>query len=212
MYGQFQNQIASAAKWIFFGFIIVVVMALIIGVNIKGAKWLNREIASAEANRINIENAHQQATYELQERLANAQTEAEIQDIQRKQKLLDAQYTHDIQALTQDLEHRETAFKTWMNVLTFLGGALSIAIVSSTVLWFGSKAIATVRTATPNAESSSASIPPIKTIQPLPERGFYDPWQSEKYRREKIKESRYRERAARKAALGKNRNNLPLAG
>ena len=212
MYGQFQNQIASAAKWIFFGFIIVVIMALIIGVNIKGATWLNREIASAEANRINIENAHQQATYELQERLANAQTEAEIQDIQRKQKLLDAQYTHDIQALTQDLEHRETAFKTWMNVLTFLGGALSIAIVSSTVLWFGSKAIATVRTATPNAESSSASIPPIKTIQPLPERRSYDPWQSEKYRREKIKESRYRERAARKAALGKNRNNLPLAG
>ena len=86
MYGQqFSNPIASAAKWMFFGFFGVILMAALLGANVKDAKWLNSDIAEAEAQRIQIEAAHQQATYELQEQLAQAQTVAEIQAIQREQ-------------------------------------------------------------------------------------------------------------------------------
>lgn len=213
MIGQYPNFFASAAKWMFLGFVCIILMALLLGANIKDATWFNPEIAKAEAKSIEIEATHQEATYKLQEQLAQAQTEAEIQSVQRQQKLLDAQYEHDRQALSQDLEHRETGFKTWMIVLTFVGGALSIAIIIATILWFGSRALVKVRTATPHSQSSaSASIPPINIIQPLPERETYDPWQSRRYRRAKIKEARYRERVSRKAALGKDRNKMPLAG
>ena len=108
MYGQYQNQDTSAAKWIFFGFVGIIVIAILFGANIKDATWLNPGIAAAEAEKTQMEVAHQQQMNTLQEQLAAAQTEADIQTIQRKQKLLDAQYEHDVQALNQDLEHSAT--------------------------------------------------------------------------------------------------------
>jgi hypothetical protein len=213
MFGQYQNSFASASKWLFLGFACIIVMALLLGMNVKDATWFNPEIAKAEAKSIEIEAAHQEATYKLQEQLAQAQTEAEIQSVQRQQKLLDAQYEHDIQALSQDLAHRETRFKTWMTVLTIVGGALSVAIIVCTVLWVGSKALVFVRTSTPHSQpSASTTNPPINNVQPLPAREPYDPWQSQRYRRAKIKEARYRERASRKAELGQDQNKMPLAG
>lgn len=187
-------------------------MAVLLGGDIKDATWFNPEIASAEANRINIESAHQQATYELQERLANAQTEAEIQRIQREQKLQNAQFEHDIQALTQDLEHRDMAFKAWMTVAIIVGSALSIALIVGMILWVGSKALVNIRRANAIVQSASTLIPQINPIQSVPERDPYDPWRSKKYRRAMIKAARYRECASRKAELGKGRDNMPLAG
>jgi hypothetical protein len=200
MYGQqFSSPAASAAKWIFFGFIAIVLMAILLGTNIKDATWFNPKIAAAEANRINIETAHQQATYELQERLANAQTEADIQAIQRDQNLLDAQYTHDIQALTQDLEHREIAFKTWVTFLNFAGSALSLAIVISMILWAGSKALVNVRSIPPREKPTHTFIPPIeKTIHPLPEREPYEPLESPQRRYERRLAERQQEITAQK--------------
>lgn len=221
MFGQqFPNPVASAAKWIFIGFFGVVLMGFLLGANFKDATWLNRDIAAAEADRINIDNAHQQATYELQERLATAQTEAEIQQIQREQGLLDARYQHDIQALAQDLSHRDVAFKTWMTVITIFGGALSIAVVLGTFFWTGSKVLASISfdpTPTPKY------IPPVKKrIVNLPERETYDPWTEPNYRSQKRTAAQDQERKDRETHLKSisdpakmsrdERNKLPLIG
>lgn len=230
MYQQFQNPIASAAKWIFFGFVGIVLMAILLGADITDAKWFNPDIAAAEANRINTEAAHKQAVYELQEHLAQAQTEADIQAIQREQGLLDAEHQHNIQALAQDLAHREIAFKTWMTILTFVFGALSIAIVISTILWVGSKALTNVRSIPANTKPAQKFIPPIeKTIRPMLERKpSYDPLESPQRRYERRLAERQQELAAKKesnemiarmkailnpAEMSKeDYNKLPLAG
>ncbi len=151
---QYRNPNTSAAKWLFFGLVGIVILALLLGANIREATWLNPKIASAEANLMKIEAAHIQATYELQERLANAQTDAEIKAIQREQKLLDAQYEHDILTLSQDLEHREVAFRTLMTVLMYVGGALSIAIIIATVFLMVSWSITRVRAAGQSAKQN----------------------------------------------------------
>lgn len=229
MYGQFQNPIASAAKWIFFGFIIVIVMGILLGGNFKDATWLNPNIAKAQAERIEIDTAHEKAMNEFNERLTAAQTDAEIQQIQREQKLLDAQYIYNIQALNQDLVHQDIAFRTWMNVLTIAASAIAIALFVSTIIWIGSRAWVYIQSNS-QKENAMAKKPPLTTkwIPNLPERESYDPWSDPEYRRQQIAAARdeeQKERDENKAIatrirgisnaeqVSKNEyNNLPLAG
>jgi hypothetical protein len=233
MFGQqYTSPTATAAKWIFFGFFGVVLMGFLLGANLKDATWLNSDIAAAEADRITIENVHQQATYELQERLAAAQTEAEIKEIQRQQALLDAQYQHDIQILNQDLAHQDLAFRTWMTVLTILAGALALALLLGTTIWVGSKAWVYIQS-NPLMEVPVAKYVPSveQRIPNLPERELYDPWADPNYRRRMrtaAKNQEQKEREAQKETellavrmgyvsdpakmSGDKRNELPLAG
>ena len=204
-------------------------MGFLLGANIKDATWLNFDIAAAQANRIQIENAHQQATYELQERLAVAQTEAEIRQIQREQSMLDAQYQYDVAALNQDLEHRDFAFRTRMTIFAIFGGALSLAIVLGTFLWTGSKVLASISfdpTPTPDYISPVAK----KTVN-RPARESHERWADPNYRRRMKAAAKNQERkerdqqkeaellAARMANTsdpakisGDKRDKLPLAG
>lgn len=207
MYG---NTLSSGAKWIFFGFVVVIVMALLLGVNIKEATWLNSSIAEAQAERIQIESAHQRATYELQERLATAQTEAGVQKIQREQRLLDAQFEHDMQILVQDVINRQRWADTKIDLVAFIGNTAGIAAAVSAVIIAIAKAIAILRTL-PKREPSVRSLPEIQPVRPLPERMPYDPWHNEEYRRAKIKEARDREQVYRKTTPQNLRDNLPHA-
>lgn len=225
MYGQMQNPIAAAAKWIFFGFIIVIIMGILLGGNVKDATWLNRDIASAQANRIEVDTAHQKAMNELDERLAAAKTDAEVRQIQREQQLLDARYLHSIQALSQDLAHRDLAYRTWMNVLTILTSALALMFFVIAVIWAGSRAWVYIQSNSRKEQTMAATTPPVtKWISDLPEREPYDPWTDAEYRRQRIAAARNQEQeertiAARISRLSKadqvsktEYNNLPLAG
>jgi hypothetical protein len=180
--------------------LIVLLMAgLMMGLSVAGIDLLNPNTSAAEANLMNIEAAHKQATYEVQERLDAAKTDAEIQAIQRDQDLLNAQYQHDIQILAQDVANRQTAFKTWMTILVIIGSAMSIAIVISTIMWVGSKVLVNVRSIPSYEKPTHTFIPPIeKTIHPLPEWEPYDPWATPIYRRQRIKGARQEERKQRK--------------
>jgi hypothetical protein len=89
MFGQqIASPIASAAKWIFFGFFGVILMGFLLGANLKDATWLNSDIAAAQAEKTRMETAHQNEMNKLQEQLAAAQTDAEIQRIRREQERL----------------------------------------------------------------------------------------------------------------------------
>jgi len=203
MYGQFQNSVSSAAKWIVVAFFGVIIMAIFLGVNIKDAKWLNPSIAKAEAERIQVEAAHQQSTYEIQERLAAAQTEAEIQQIQREQKMLDAQYEHDMQLLAQDIANRQRWTDAGINLVIFLGGTTGIAAAMSALIVAIAKAIAILR-AIPKRQpivTSSPTVHQSQLVKPLTEREPYDPWTSPLYRRQKIEVARQAERRRRKEEM-----------
>lgn len=173
-------------------------MGVLLGADIKDATWLNSDIAAAEAERIHIENAYQQETYNLQIRLAAAKTEAEIKEIQRQQALLDAQYQHDIQALSQDLAHRDLAFRTWMTVLTILAGAFALTLLLSTTIWIGARARVYVQSNLPNEVPMAKNVPPVaQRIPNLPEREPYDPWADPNYRRRMKTAAKNQEQKAR---------------
>lgn len=199
MFGQqYASPLASAAKWIFFGFFMVVLMGFLLGTNFKDATWLNRDIAAAEADRIKIENAYQQETYNLQIRLDTAKTEAEIREIQRQQALLDAKYAHDIEALSQDLAHRDLAFRTWMTVLTILAGAFALMLLLTTTIWVGSRARVYVQSNLPKEAPMAKNVPPVaQRIPNLPEREPYDPWADPNYRRRMKTAAKNQEQKAR---------------
>jgi multidrug efflux pump subunit AcrA (membrane-fusion protein) len=174
MYGQFQNSVSSAAKWIVVAFFGVIIMAILLGVNIKDAKWLNPSIAKAEAERIQVEAAHQQATYEIQERLAAAQTEAEIKEIQRQQALLDAQYAAEMQKIKQDIVNRQRWADVRINLFIVAGGALSIVTTIGGLILAIAKAIAILRSA-PKSQPSARSLPEIQMIWPVSESATNEP-------------------------------------
>ncbi len=170
-----QNSLATGAKWFFFLAMVILFGAVALGFNVKDATWLNSDIAAAQADRISIENTYQQQTYELQIRLATAKTEAEIREIERQQALLDAQYQHDIQALSQDLAHRDLAFRTWMTVIPILAGAFALTLLLSTTIWVGSRARVYVQSNLPKEVPMAKYVPPVKQWIPnLPERQPYD--------------------------------------
>lgn len=178
MYGQqFSNQGSSAPKWIFFGLLGVILMGFLLGMNLKEATWLNSSIAKAEAERIQIETAHQQATYELQIRRETAQTEAEIHQIQREQEMLDAQHAHDLQILDQDIANRQRWADVGVNIVIFISSATGLAAAISALIIAIAKAIAILRTV-PNAVPVAPAprvVPEIRMIPSVPERQSYEP-------------------------------------
>ena len=135
---------------------IILCMAILLGTNFKDATWLNSDIAAAEANRVNTEVAHQQAVYQLQERLAAATTEAEINQIQREQEMLDAQYAYDKQILSQDVINRQLWTETIITLVIYIGSATGIAAGLSALILSIAKAIVIVK--------SISSEPKAKTI------------------------------------------------
>jgi hypothetical protein len=165
------------------------------GALVSNTDLLNPNTSAAKVSQMNVETAHQQAVYQLEERLAVAKTDAEIQAIKREEIFLNAQYEHDIQILAQDLAHREIAFKTLMTALVIIGGALAVALVLGSILWVGSKALVNIRSAQLDAKSERTYLPLIKrNIHPLPERESYDPWSSPVYRYQKRMAAQQEER------------------
>jgi hypothetical protein len=232
MYGQFQNSTASAAKWFVIAFFGVVAMAILLGANLKDAKWINPNIADSEAYRIRVEAEHQRAMDELEQQRVAAQTEAEIQEIQRQQALADAQYQHDIQALDQDLQHQDLAFRTWMTIFTIVASTFSLTLLLATTIWAGSRARVYVQSNLAKEVPMAKHVPHVEyQIPNLPERDMYDPWADPNYRRRMKKAAKSKEQKERGEQLeadllavrvkyvsdpakisGDERNKLPLAG
>ena len=154
-------------------------MAILLGANLKDAKWLNPNIANAEAQRIQVEATHQQATYENQERLAAAQTEAEIQQIQRDQKLLDAQYAAEMQKIEQDMVNRQRWADVEINLALFAGGALSIAATIGGLILAIARAISILRSMPKSqpagtqlrasSNSQPVAVPVKQVVKPVPQ-------------------------------------------
>src|SRR5688572_19701770 len=114
-------------RWIINFTLMVIVFGIIFGLLAGG---LNPWKGPAEANRINMETAHQQKLYALQEQLAQAKTEADVQAIRREQEMLEAQYVHDKQILAQDVVHQQRLNEALVTLLVWFGGALSIGVMA----------------------------------------------------------------------------------
>lgn len=139
MYG---NTISSGAKWIFFGFVGVVMMAILLGTDLKKSTWLNREIAAADARDKNVETAYKEQQYQLTMAQEQMRLEAERERLvaeRETQKALDA----------QKIANRQVAFETWMTVLSWVGGALCIVLIITTVIVVTAWGLPRIKNTTP---------------------------------------------------------------
>lgn len=151
------------------------IAGLLLGLAFAGTDLFNPRTAAAEADRVAMETAHQQAMNQLQERLATAETEAELRELQRQQALLDAKHQRDLQMLAQEPAQRDLAFRTWMIVLTILAGGFAIALSIGSTLWIGSRALAHVRSVQTEEKHVIRDFPAIeKRIPNVAEREPYD--------------------------------------
>lgn len=179
--------------------ITALIAGALFGISFAGIDLLNPVTATAKAERAEVETQHMQAMNQLDEQLAQAKTEAEIQAVRNQQALEDAKYEHEMQLLEQDITHRDIAFKMWMNVLSFMSYLLTAAGTILATIWAGKKILTTTQKSAAQAEVQATTTPPSGT-HPLsaPEKTPTTPWISPSYRRQRIEAARQEERNQRK--------------
>lgn len=178
--------------------IILLAAGLITGMALSGTDILNPQTSMAEANQMNVEAAHQQAIYAQEERLADTQTNAQIQTIVRQQSMADVQAAYDREMLALRVRNRERTAAAWLQIAVWMGAAFSVSLVIATFLWVGSKAIA-------NVKNGPAS--PVSGIG-ITQNNMPDPWRSEEYRRARILEAKRREQTEHLEALSREQEEL----
>ena len=128
-------------NWIIGFTILLLVTGLTAGIVAGG---LNPWTDPVKAERIQAGTRYIEAMNGLEELFTRAQTEADIQTIQREQKMPDAQYEHDIQELNQDLLHQGFTFRLWIIILMIFGGIFSIVVIIGAILLESSKVLANI--------------------------------------------------------------------
>jgi hypothetical protein len=136
-----QNGMATGAKWFFWLAIVILIGSFALGFNIKDAKWLNGEIASATANQMNVATDVDRQKAELDLQLLRTQTEIQVTQMKQKADYEAAQQQQELNATT-------TAAMQWANfqaglyntvniglmiVMIAIGAALTIAGISAAV-------------------------------------------------------------------------------
>lgn len=136
-----QNGMATGAKWFFWLAIVTLIGSFALGFNIKDAKWLNGEIASATANQMNVTTDVDRQKAELDLQLLRTQTEIQVTQMKQKADYEAAQQQQELNATT-------TATMQWANfqaglyntvniglmiVMIAIGAALTIAGISAAV-------------------------------------------------------------------------------
>lgn len=136
-----QNGHSSGAKWFFFLAIVVLLGAFALGANVKDAKWLNREIASATANEMNVATDLDRKKAELDLQVLQAQTENQVAEIKRQADYEAAKQQQELNARTAAAIQKanfQSGFYATVNfgltvVMIALGIALAIAGISSAI-------------------------------------------------------------------------------
>lgn len=136
-----QNGHSSGAKWFFFLAIVVLLGAFALGANVKDAKWLNREIASATANEMNVATDLDRKKAELDLQVQQAQTEIQVNQMRQQANYEAAKQQQELNALTaasiQKANFQAGLYDTvnfgLTAVMIALGIALAIAGISSAI-------------------------------------------------------------------------------
>lgn len=127
-----QNSVATGAKWFFFLAIVILIGAVALGVNLKDAKWWNREIASATANQMNVATDIEQQKGELDLQVLQTQTEIQIAEMKRQAEYKAAQQQQEIEsaalAEAQKAEFRRGFYNVLNNGLMILLVAVGIVV------------------------------------------------------------------------------------
>lgn len=157
------NSFSSGAKWLFWLVIIILGTVFALGFNLRDAKWLNGEIASATAEQMNVATDIERQKSDMAMQILKNQTELQIaHDTQQaeyeaaqRQQALNALITAD----TQKIHFRDSLYNTINNGLMALMIAVSVVLVSlgfAVSLWLNKYLGAKVLVAQPARTSVTA--------------------------------------------------------
>lgn len=118
----YQNGQTTGAKWFFFLTMVILLGAVALGFNLKDAKWLNREIASATANQMNVATDIDRQQAELDLQVRKMQTEIQITQMRQQ-----AEYAAEKQQ--QELNDAAMASQQWANFQTGLYNTITFGIL-----------------------------------------------------------------------------------
>lgn len=125
-----QNGIVTGAKWLFWLAIIILAAVFALGLNIKDAKWLNGDIASATAEQINVTTDVERKKSELDLQLLETQTEIQIAEQKRQAEYEAVKQQQEFEAAAlaeaQKAEFRSDFYNVLNNGLMILFAAISI--------------------------------------------------------------------------------------
>ncbi len=182
--------------------VILLAAGAIFGTAISGADYLNPAASNAEARRINAETIHQQVLYQESERLAEAQTDAQIQALEQSVHSAEqeAELALEYQQLRNEtqLSAYETLMNTINNMVWLLGIVSSIALILAVGLKLGLRIISAMRINNLGSQSPSKS----KEVMPS-----IDPWQSREFRKRMVRQARQNEAMLRYMKINQLINN-----
>lgn len=119
----YQNGQATGAKWFFFLAMVILLGAVALGANIKDAKWLNRDIASATANEMNVATDIDRRKAELDLQVIQTQTEIQVAEMKRQAEYEAAKQQQELNAAT-------TAAIQWSRFRADLYNTLNIGLMA----------------------------------------------------------------------------------
>jgi thymidylate kinase len=118
----YQNGQSTGAKWLFFLAMVILFGSVAFGFNLKDAKWLNREIASATANQMNVATDIDRRKAELDLQVLQTQTEIRIAEMKRQAEYEAAKQQQELNAAT-------AAAMQWSNFQAGLYNAINIGLM-----------------------------------------------------------------------------------
>jgi hypothetical protein len=211
-------------KWILGVAILIAVLALFGGLSLNNSSWLQPAIGNARAEALQADTAYANAKRkldltnyesEITSEIRDREEQAKYEQIQRQQEI-NYQVAHDAQSLTI----RQRFSDVGMIILLILGISLGSGIVVAIIRTVKNK-VAAQQSADPSGESR-----PKIQIEPLQIQPVFNPWKSEKYRKEQINKAKENEQYIRGTMLKvrtmqtynrmqkmskKERGDLPLA-
>lgn len=127
-----QNGLATGAKWFFFLAIVILLGAFALGANVKDAKWLNREIASATANEMNVATDIGRQKAELDLQLLRTQTEIQVTQIKQRAEFEAAKQQQELNASTVAAMQKADFQAGFYNIFNF--GLMAMMVIGGVAL------------------------------------------------------------------------------
>lgn len=118
----YQNGQATGAKWFFFLTMVILLGAVALGFDLKDAKWLNREIASATANQMNVATNIDQQKAELDLQVLKTQTEIQVAAMKQ-------QAEYETAKQQQELNAAAAAAMQWSNFQAGLYNTINFGLM-----------------------------------------------------------------------------------
>lgn len=186
--------------------VILMIGGAIFGTAVSDSGFLNPDTSRAEAERMNADTTHAQAVYEQEERVLQAQTDAQIAKVNVDSNAYQEQVTQDLAHQKEMYQLEQSSYQRMAvakeNFMMIIGYSLGIAVTLVSLLLGASRILQVMRSTPSKSAEATRNMSSAMNRTPVAP----DPLRSLEYRAEMIKQARENERAFRQAIKNSRMN------